>query len=97
MNLKYVELHSQLFLAKMNFQTKLDIERKQGLKLSYDDKQQWVVASYAGQVAYIPISNVVSMIEDDGKDLAGKLPQPRVFPMGKIKAQASTPAGIKND
>ena len=97
MNLKYVELHNPLFHAGVNFQSKLDLKRKAGLKLYYDEKRNWVTATYGGQTSYIPISNVASMIEDDGKDTQGKAIIPAVVPQGKIKAQASTPTGIKND
>jgi hypothetical protein len=98
MNLKFVELHTPLFLGGINFQTKLDVSRKDGLKLKYDDYNKWVVVEYNGHKGYLPLSSVSVMVEMS-TSLSGTQDavKPTVLPAGKVKAQASTPAGIRNE
>ena len=94
MKIKFAELHSPLFFGSRNFSTKLDVVRYAGLRLDYDRKEKELIAVYNNQMAIIPSSNVASMVIDDGVVDAARPINP--IPI-KVKAQASTPQGIKND
>jgi hypothetical protein len=95
MKLKYLELHKPLFFGSKNFTEKLDKgnSKCQDVTMQYDDKQRMVLVTYRGQTCYIPIESVHSMVEQDDSPVVEPVAV-RGF-MGKVKAQVSTPQGIK--
>ncbi len=88
-DIKFAELHTQLFLSKKNLGTKLDRERHgmHALKLSYDRAEKELLVSWGGETAIVPTTNVVSMIEGTPISHLNAVPAPKE----KIEAQVHTP------
>jgi hypothetical protein len=94
MKCKYAELNQPLFLGSKNLSQKLDAKRNVGLKLDYDEKLKELTVTWNGQRAIFPNFNGY-VVEWDESEF--KQPVTITVPQGKIKAQVSTPTGIKND
>lgn len=88
-NLKYIELHSPLFLAGTNLGQKLPRHRS-GITIKYDRPNQEVFITYNGETAIIPTTNVVAMIEGEIKDETS-VRTAHIPSAEKITAQVSTP------
>ncbi len=58
--MKLVQLHTNLFLSSTNLLDKLDIKRA-GLKLVYDSDEKELIVYFNAEMAIIPMSNVASM------------------------------------
>lgn len=88
--LKFVELHSALFLAGKNFGLKLDPHKTTGLGLIYDRQEKELHVTWNKQTAIVPYSNVVCMHE-------GKIEEPKpiapvvIIPPVKMSAQVESP------
>lgn len=98
MKLKSVELHTPIMLGGKNFGTKIytvsPTGASLGIEMRYDRKERELLLVFNGQTAIVPVGNVASMVEDDGKYTYKK---PIVPSGGVIKAQVSVPAGLKNE
>jgi hypothetical protein len=94
MKLKYAELNQPLFLNGKNFGTKLDAKRQSDLSLNYDVKDRELTVEWKGQMAIFPNFNGYVVKWDD---VVYKQPVVINVPRGKIKAQVSTPTGIRNE
>jgi hypothetical protein len=64
--LKFAELQNALFLGGANLQLKLDISRRTGLVLTYDQENKELIVCHVGNVAIVPTSNIASMTPIDG-------------------------------
>ncbi len=106
--LKLATLHNPLFLAGTNFGSTLDVSKRTGLTLLYDRVEKELHAFYNNSLVIIPSTNVATMTPVDPSILGypnAVLPiTPKVILSSsipvqgvKVKAQASVPAGIKND
>jgi hypothetical protein len=93
MRIKYAETIQPLFLNGKNFGTKLDAKRNPDLRLDYNSKERELTAFWKGQTAIFPNFNGYLVEWDE----SAFKPVVSVTPVGRVKAQASTPAGIKND
>ena len=94
--LTFAELHTPLFLAGTNLQTKLKPTERGGLVLIYDDEREKLLVYWNKQLAVIPHGNVACMHPEDptifGEIEEGKPAKAPVLKPGKpIKAQVSTP------
>jgi len=93
MELKYVILHTPLFLAGANLSDKLDIRKRSGLSMDYDKKDgdlkvYYQPPNHEKEMAIVPLSNVAAMIPADPvRETQVKKPEAK----GPIKAQVSTP------
>lgn len=94
MKVKYVRLPFPLFIASKNFKDSIDAKDQlnTGVQLDYDEEAKYLKVSYKGEVAHFP--NFAGYVIE-GETI--KSPEVIIKPIGKIKAQASTPAGIRND
>lgn len=98
--LKFAELHIPLFLAGINFGTKLDTV-KRPIKLIYDRKEKEMIIFHNGIVGIIPASNLATMTPVNPAELIQlygldqvKQPAPvqaATPTRGRPKAQVSTP------
>jgi len=66
MDLKFVELHSPLFIKGLNkvgynLGVKLDPSAKPGLTIEFDEEKHMLFVTFQGQTALVPLSNVLSM------------------------------------
>jgi hypothetical protein len=103
--MRFVELHSPLFLNGCNLQTKLDTIRKTDLQLVYDDEKHQLIVVYKGKGCFIPEAACASLEPIDQSHLgldvdfkAPKLVKAQAPATGKpIRAQVSAPNGIKID
>lgn len=84
--IKWAELHSPIFLAGTNLQAKLDPDKREGLKLEFDEEKRHLYVSYKGETSRVPEPSILSMVE--GSPKVRHLAAP---PKGSIKAQVSTP------
>lgn len=100
--LKYLHLHTPLFLGGKNFKDK--IEAKSGVWITHyiDGIRDEIHISHGDHHAYLPrLGNVALAIPYDPKEadiVAVKVPQAMPVnpePQPKFKAQVSAPAGIK--
>jgi hypothetical protein len=94
MLLKYVELHSPLFLAGTNLQMKLDIEKRRGLVMEYDRQEKELKVTWNGDTAYLPCTSVFSMVPVTMTKVTNIDPTPdheKRGPGRPAKAQVSTP------
>jgi hypothetical protein len=99
-NLKFAEVHQQLFLAGTNLGVKLNPgtgpAHRTGLVLTYDRAEKELLVYWNNEVAIIPSTNVVSMTPSDPLVLGAyqhPAPSPAPQPVHKTPkgAQASTP------
>jgi hypothetical protein len=90
--LSYAELHNPLFLSGTNHGQKLQQGAK-GIDLQYDRKEKELLVLFNGKLAIIPSSNVASMtLLELPKEPVAEIPRDfSVKPVGKLRAQASTP------
>jgi hypothetical protein len=92
MKVKYVELHTPLFLGNKNFGLK--ITATTGLELTYDRAEKELCVKWGGQTAYLP-STSVSSYQPGEAVVAPKTVQ---VASGKaVKAQASLPPGMREE
>lgn len=104
-DLKFVELHTPLFLAGANCGLKLDIKRRP-IKLTYDLEKNQLYVIYQNELAIIPHGNIATLnpidskaaiallgIKDDTVQISANVPTSShvTGPRGKIKAQVSDP------
>lgn len=82
----WAELHSPLFLAGTNLSQKLDIKKRPGLVMQFDEEKHQMYVTFNGNTARVPEPSILSMVE-------GKAEEPKKAPAvrGPIKAQASSP------
>ncbi len=89
--LSFAELHNPLFLAGTNLQMKLQPEKRQGLKLTYDRAEKELLVEWAGETAIVPSSNISSMTPkkvEPEREIRPASPTPG---LGRASAQVSTP------
>lgn len=91
LELKFVELHSPLFLSGTNLGVKLDPSKRTGMILSYFREDKELHVFWNKETAIIPTTNVVAMVP--GK-AAMHIPQ-HTHPIvaGISSAQVETPYG----
>jgi len=98
-DLKYVILHTPLFLGGTNLQDKIEKVKRTGIQMVYNRETQELFIKWNNEIAIIPTSNIASMIPTNPADagmpvapvvaVAPKVPKPAV--VGKVKAQVSDP------
>lgn len=90
--IKWAELHTPLFLAGTNLQTKLDPHKRHGLEMVYNRSEKELLVTYDNgekkETAIIPTTNVATMIEGEVNHRHKVEP---VAPITKITAQVETP------
>lgn len=91
--IKWAELHTPLFLAGTNLQTKLDPHKRHGLEMLYDRSEKELLITYDNgdkkETAIVPITNVASMVE--GQIAARPVVEPVKPITAKITAQVDSP------
>jgi hypothetical protein len=91
--LKYVTLHSPLFLVMdksgINLKEKLDPRQREGLELFRDPEQRLLIVRYQNEEAILPESSAFAWHEGEWP----KKPALKTVdvPQGKIKAQVEGP------
>lgn len=103
--LKFVELHTPLFLAGTNHGVKLDLKRR-SIKLTYDLEKNQLYVIYQGELAIIPHGNIATLnpvdskavlaligVKDNIVQISANIPTSShvTGPRGKTKAQVSDP------
>lgn len=91
MELKFVELHSPMFLSKTNLGLKLDPGKRQGMRLEYHREHQELHVHLNDQMAIVPLTNVVSMAPGKPERPLAQFTHPMVVNIGS--AQVETPQG----
>ncbi len=61
--IEWAELHAPLFLAGTNLGQKLDPKKRTGLKMIYDEDKRHLYVIYNAQMARVPETSVLSMVE----------------------------------
>lgn len=92
-DLKFAELHNPLFLAGMNFGTKLDPSNSKyaQMKLAYDRTEKELLVTWGKDIGIIPSSNIACMVEGVPAIKTPQYTHPIVA--GIASAQVSTPMG----
>ena len=67
--LKWVELHTPMFLGGINYGLKLDCSKRQNLQMLYNRDKQEVIIFVAGNLAILPMSTVAIMVPFDISDV----------------------------
>jgi hypothetical protein len=88
MKLKRLQLHTPVFLGNTNLGDRLDIDKRAGTKLEYDEKAQLVIITFNNERGLIPLSAVAVMIPATVNDSKLVVAKPASVP---VKAQVSTP------
>lgn len=91
MELKFVELHSPIFLAGTNMGLKLDPSKRGGLELTYFRDAGELHIKYKGEFAIVPTTNIVSMCPGKPNVAANLVTHPMVASIQS--AQVETPYG----
>lgn len=90
MELKFVELHTPIFLAGTNMGLKLDPGKRQGLKLEYYRDMQELHVFYKDEMAIVPLPNVASLVPGKPKMPLAQVSHPMLASIGS--AQVETPS-----
>jgi hypothetical protein len=53
-DIKYCELHNELFFVSKNFSKKIDPKRYPGLELKYDEEEKRLIVIWQGRVGVVP-------------------------------------------
>lgn len=94
--IEWAELHAPLFLAGTNLGQKLDPKKRTGLKMIYDEDKRHLYVIYNAQMARVPETSVLSMVErSNGKvaQLVEREPEELRVP-GSSPGFATTPADV---
>lgn len=93
-DVRFLELHTELFHAGKNFGKKLVPKATSGLKLQWDSKERWFEVTWNGRSGYIFSTNAAFMELEVGDVI--ELPKndhKTEHVEGRRRAQVSTPTG----
>jgi hypothetical protein len=104
----FADLHNPVFLAGTNLGQKLDVTKRTGLVLKYEDDAHRLWIQYNGLTCFTPDANILSCQPKNPADLGVKNTQAFVPPHEKVKtagpsaqiadishAQGETPHGYR--
>lgn len=102
LNLKFIETHSDLFMAGTNMGKKIDVtaHKFRGIYLQYDPKNEFYLVWFKNELSRLPKTSVHNDIPLDVKDtkyehpkfeIETKAPQATPTANPSITAQVSTP------
>lgn len=92
-NIIYADLHTPLFMAGVNFGTKLDPTKRTSphLKLQWDDDNRRLVVVYNGKVCFIPEANIASAQPENPKDIGVEVVGAHVPPIAGVTTAGYVP------
>jgi hypothetical protein len=88
-DVKYAELHTAIFLAGTNLGAKLDISKRTGLSLRFDEDKKRLIVGWNGESACVPEPNCSMWIEGTAEKRGHAAAAPTV--KAKITAQVDSP------
>lgn len=69
LDVDFAELHNPLFLAGTNLGLKLDMHKRQGVRLEFCRNSRFLLVHFNNKVAMIPESNISSMTPKNVEDV----------------------------